>query len=375
MAHVFAFNTAIQIAWWTGFSFAMISLLCLFTMLVLRSMATSASLRREKVSNDVEEFLFRATEFPVRPVTATADDLPVLSGEDDVACFLQEWNYLQESLAGEAKAGLNELIRELGLFDNVLKMLRGQRLDRRLLAINTLGNLRGPGSYEVLRPYADDPDPVVSSWAWRAVMRLGCETCFTADLRMIAERKDWSPIFVADVLKEKDADDLSIPLASLVSEYYDAKLEERQMSRLISYLAFTHVADHEGLLERIVNESGEKEVLIACLRLLHDEGSLPRIRELAHDDRWEVRLQAVLTLGRFGHMDDIPILIEALNDTDWWVRYRAASTLVQMPSVTTARVKELTTTLPNEFARDILMQVEAEMELLCLKPSSLALSK
>ncbi|MBX3244280.1 MAG: HEAT repeat domain-containing protein [Acidobacteria bacterium] len=375
MAHVFAFNTAVQIAWWTGILFAMVSLMCLFVMLMLRSKAVSVSRRREQVTNGIEEVLFHATEFIGNTEKIKDENLPVLSSDDDIACFLQEWNYLQESLAGEAKTGLNELIHKMGLFERVLKMIRGQRLDRRLLAINTLGNLRDTRSYNILRPCADDADPVVSSWAWRAVMRLNCDTCFTSDLRMIAERKDWSPIFVADVLKDKESDDLSVPLASLVLEHYEANLEERQMSRLISYLAFTHVADHECLIERILNESDEKEVLIACLRLLHDEASLPRIRELARDDRWEVRLQAVLTLGRFGHSDDIPVLIASLNDTDWWVRYRAASTLVQMPSVSAARVKELTATLPNEFARDILLQVEAEMELLCFKPSSLALSK
>ncbi len=147
------------------------------------------------------------------------------------------------------------------------------------------------------------------------------------------------------------------------------------MARLISYLAFSQVYDHAPLIDRIIRKSNEKEVLIACLRLIQDDGVLERVRELARDERWEVRLQAVLSLGRLGHNEDVDTLIEALDDTDWWVRYRAASVLVEMPGVSSGKIDRLTQTLPNQFARDILMQLKAEKELSCFKPSSLALSR
>jgi hypothetical protein len=206
-------------------------------------------------------------------------------------------------------------------------------------------------------------------------MRIDTEEAVNRDLRMIAEREDWSPIFVAEVLQGLDADTLSVPLCSLVRECHENGLHERQMARLISYLIFSHVYDHTSLITSIICESREKEVLIACLRLVQDDSVLGRVRELAWDERWEVRLQVVLTLGRLGHAEDEKILINALNDTDWWVRYRAASALVNMPDVTPKEINKLAETLPNPFARDILKQVKAEMDLSCFKPSSLALSK
>lgn len=295
--------------------------------------------------------------------------------KQDVVCFLEEWNYLQESLEGDAKIGLNELAIELGIFEEALKLIDSSYLDRCLIAINTLGNLQDPRAYDVIERYAANSDPVVSSWAWRALMRIDTETAVVRDLRMIAERSDWSPIFIAEVLSEMESDIISQPLCSLVKTCYEENLGERQMSRLISYLIFTHISDHTPLIEVILNESDQKEVLIACLRLVQDSSILDRVRELIRDERWEVRLQAVLTLGRAGNESDIETLIEALNDADWWVRYRAASVLLKMPTMSPQKIKKLNESLPNNFARDILRQVEAEMELSCFKPSSLALSR
>ena len=77
-----------------------------------------------------------------------------------------------------------------------------------------------------------------------------------------------------------------------------------------------------------------------------------------------------------GHDEDLGLLIEALNDLDRWVRYRAASALMIMPSITEEKIADLAENLPNEFARDILRQVLAENRLLCFnRTSSSILSK
>ena len=147
------------------------------------------------------------------------------------------------------------------------------------------------------------------------------------------------------------------------------------MSRLISYLVLAHVSDRTAVVNRILLESDEMEVLIACLRLVNSDDDLTRIRALIKDTRWEVRLQVVLTLGRLGHDEDVELLIGALDDPDWWVRYRTASVLFSMPGVTEERLESLAETLPNPFARDILRQVLNELRLLCYTQSTLTLSR
>ncbi|HQU83466.1 MAG TPA: HEAT repeat domain-containing protein, partial [Pyrinomonadaceae bacterium] len=137
-----------------------------------------------------------------------------------------------------------------------------------------------------------------------------------------------------------------------------------------------HSMDYSLLINRILNESKQTEVIIACLRLVNSDYLLPHVRELMKSERWEIRMQVALTLGRLGHEEDVDLLIHALNDLDWWVRYRAACSLVTMPGMTEEKTAELAETLPNQFARDILQQVLSEIRLLCfIQPSSSYLSK
>lgn len=293
----------------------------------------------------------------------------------DLPHLLYEWNYIHESLVGESKQGLNFLAEKVDLSELSVKMLKSPMLDKRLLAINTLGNLGDQTAYAEIEKSLSDRDSVISSWAWRALFRIDTQRTLGEHLSLIAERKDWSPIFVARVLQEIDADICSAPLCRLVEKSYADGIEERQMSRLISYLSLAHVADHTAIVNKILLESNAMEVLIACLRLVNSDDDLTRIREMTKDEHWEIRLHAALTLGRLGHEEDIDRLICLLDDPDWWVRYRTASALIAIPTMTEKRVLALTESLPNQFARDILLQVLTEMRLLCFTQTSLTLSR
>lgn len=302
---------------------------------------------------------------PVEPLT-----------QQDLPNFLFLWNYLHELLRGETKENLNSLAQILDVNNNAFKMLKSFSLEKQILAINTLGNLHEHKAYEEIERLVFKNDPIISLWAWRALFRIDFEKTLDKHLSMIARREDWSPTFVVKVLLELDRDSISEPLVRLAEENYRNNPGERQMARLISYLTIVHVSSYAELIHRILYENDQTEVIIACLRLVNSGKSLPRVRELIESERWEIRLQVVQTLGRLGHAEDIQLLINTLNDLDWWVRYRSASALMQMPSMTEKKIETLAEILPNEFARDILKQVLAEHRLLCYtQPSSSILSK
>lgn len=392
-------NPAVTAAWWTGSIFTLISLVCIGFMFFLRLRAGMVRARNERVVEQWEGMLYEVTlgDEPKRlkrgqtPYKLTKEDkkdvlrtyieqgrfdpvepLP----DEDVPHFLFLWNYLHESLRGGSKDNLNELADNLDLEQKTLRMLRRGSLKEKIIAINTFGNMRDRNVYGEIERLSKLRDPIVSLWAWRALLRIDFDRTIAEHLEDLARREDWSPTFVAKVLLESDKDLLAEPLIAFVEKCWEEKLGERQMSRLISYLNIIHVSSYSPLVDRILRESDEVEVLIACLRLVKWEGSLTRVRELLNSDRWEVRLQVVQTLGRFGFEEDIGLLIESLNDLDWWVRYRSASALLIMPSMTEAKIKKLAKTLPNAFARDILSQVLAENRLLCLnRTSSSILSK
>lgn len=383
MVSDFASDTAAVIAAWLGGLLTAASVLCIAAIFMLRALSERSKQTHEMVVQKWETTLFEATDIietdaNTKELTANAKSFFELNphlDRRDLPHLLYEWNYIHESLVGESKQGLNFLAEKVDLSELSVKMLRSPMLDKRLLAINTLGNLGDQTAYDEIEKALSDRDSVISSWAWRALFRIDTQRTLGEHLSLIAERKDWSPIFVARVLQEIDADICSAPLCRLVEKSYTDGIEERQMSRLISYLSLAHVADHTAIVNKILLESNAMEVLIACLRLVNSDDDLTRIREMTKDEHWEIRLHAALTLGRLGHEEDIERLIDLLDDPDWWVRYRTASALIAIPTMTEKRVLALTETLPNQFARDILLQVLTEMRLLCFTQTSLTLSR
>jgi HEAT repeats len=396
LAFVIASNIAITLAWWTGIVFTLMSIFCIGYMFCLRGWSDVVKKRREAVTVKWEETLYEVSvgqenktpKKGQKPYKLTSkdkknvlhtyiekgrfDDIEPLP-KQDLPDFLFLWNYLHESLRGESKEHLNLLAQNLKIDNSTYQMLKSRSLKKKILAINTFGNMREQKAYSEIEKLVHYRDPIISLWAWRALFRINFEETLANHFSIIGDRKDWSPIFVAKVLLELDKDLLSEPLVQLVEKSYEKQICERQMSRMVSYLTIIHISSFSPLINRILNESTQTEVLIACLRLVKSDESLERVRELLKSERWEIRLQVVQTLGRLGHAEDIELLILALNDLDWWVRYRAASALMIMPSMNEEKIADLAENLPNEFSRDILRQVLAESRLLCLNqtPSSI----
>ena len=123
-------------------------------------------------------------------------------------------------------------------------------------------------------------------------------------------------------------------------------------------------------LETLLSESIRMEVLISCLRLVRSKSSLPGIRKLLLDERWQLRMFAIMAIERFGLREDIELLKNHLNDDNWWVRYYAAQALLTMPDMNTESIKKLTSEVETEFEKDILQQVLAEAEFRCNTQSS-----
>ncbi len=374
-------------AWLTGGLLTFAGMACIALTFAIRLRTERAKRFRKSAAARWEETLFDATSL-FESDSVSENELADLARKafgylrenpdferQDLPLLLYEWNYIHESLIGDSKRGLNFLARTLDLHDLAVKALNSPALDRRLLAINTLGNLGDEKAYIEIEKILDDRDPVIASWAWRALFRIDTPRTIDQHFSILARREDWSPILIARVLQEIEADERSEPLCRLVADNFEAGLSDRQMSRLISYLSLAHVADYTKLVNRILLESNETEVLIACLRLINSDDDLSKIRELIADERWEIRMQVGLTLGRLAHEEDIDRLIHLLDDPDWWVRYRTATALATMPQMNQEKVGSLSSSLPNQFARDILQQVLAEMQLTCFTQTSLTLSR
>jgi HEAT repeat protein len=103
-------------------------------------------------------------------------------------------------------------------------------------------------------------------------------------------------------------------------------------------------------------------VVTAALRIVNTPLLQAQVRErLAHAD-WQVRVQAAKALGRIGDRSDVERLVALLADREWWVRYRAAQALVELPWMQRADLEALRASLDDRFAADMLAQVTAELD-------------
>jgi HEAT repeat protein len=151
------------------------------------------------------------------------------------------------------------------------------------------------------------------------------------------------------------ADVVSRPLTEAVLQ---VPIEKAQ--RLLQYFSVTHVADAMPAVRAVIARTDNIECLTACLRVFADVDDLDTVREYLHHRDWQVRVQAVNVLGRLGGVDDYVVLLPLLCDAEWWVRYRAAKALCALPGIELSRVRRLSTTHQDPFARDMLVHVLAE---------------
>jgi len=273
----------------------------------------------------------------------------------DIPALLNLWNHFQESLRGDAKERLNRLARDAAMDKMALTMLRRRRLSERLLAMMTLGHLRDKSAWQILTDFLGDDSPILSLAAARALMQIDAAAAVVVFMPLLEVREDWPPARVASLLKEAGAAIISGPLTALIRQAPQA-----QLPRLIHFLDLAYSDASSRLVREMLETSHDSQVLAACLRAMNDARDLDLARrQLQHPD-WPVRVQAAAALGRLGADVDRVGLARLLTDTQWWVRYRAAQALSQLPFVTTEQLHRLMAEQTDRYARDMLKQVIAE---------------
>ena len=282
----------------------------------------------------------------------TPDELPRLS-DSERPHFIKLWVHLQASLRGEASLALNAVARRLGVAIDARAMLaRGPRTDR-LLATLLLGHLRDRKSWDTLRDMTNSPDVTLSLSALWALVRIDPPAAAAYLTPLFIERDDWAMSHVAGILKEASA-----PVAGVLADLLPALPPER-LPRALRIAEALRIVLPDDLLSGAL-AAADIELVTAALRIVDTPGLLLQVRELlAHPD-WQVRVLAAKALGRIGDRSDVDRLVALLADREWWVRYRAAQAVVELPWLGTAELDALQAALTDRFAADILAQVIAE---------------
>jgi HEAT repeat protein len=268
------------------------------------------------------------------------------------------WNRMQDGLRGRAHDGLNALAAQLGLPALARRYAAQRRGRQRLIGLRTLGHLGQMQDWERLIGLLDHPRSQVSLAAARALLRVNAQRAAPFVIDQFLARSDWPVPQVGTLLREAGADAIGFALAQRLLDSPPA-----QQVRLLPLARVTEAPGRGSVVDTVLEMATEPAVLSATLQLVHGPAIRPRVEVLCSHPDWQVRSYAALALGRLGDAGDRKLLISMLSDREWWVRYRAAQSLLQLPGFDHVAALALRSALTDRYARDMVGQVLAERSL------------
>jgi HEAT repeat protein len=336
----------VAVAFWTGLGALLITALLSLQIIRLR-----ISLRRreryEKAVHEKWRPLLNAA------IVGEGPQLPTKLSRKELEPFLKLWLHLQLSLRGDAQEALNDLARSLHIEESARRMLAAGNRAGKLSAILVLGYMRDSHAWPQLLDHATRRDNLLSLNAVWALLRIDPKAGLEKLLPSIVEREDWALPRIVSILRETGQDSreaLAGPLLNLPPEHLPHALRLAEAMR---------VEVPAPLLAKLLR-SGSSALQVTALRCVNTPDSLPLVRLLLHHADWRVRVQVAKALGRIGDRNDISSLVELLRDSQWWVRYRAAQSLIGLPGLSLEDIRSLRNILADRFAVDMLAQVMAE---------------
>ncbi|MBT2326860.1 HEAT repeat domain-containing protein [Variovorax paradoxus] len=287
--------------------------------------------------------------------------LPPLRPQDQLA-FLKLWNYMHESLRGDATVRLNDIARQLRCGDFARRLLREGSFAERLLAMLTLGHLRDPHAWTALGLVAQATDTVASLNAAKAMIQIDPVLAAHQLLPAVLMRTDWEAPRVARMLGDAREAFASLLVPRIVG------LPVAQKLRALELIEALRVPLPRAELALLLEARGEATIIAAALRVTNVPELRPDVLAHLEHPRWRVRMHAVDALARMARPSDVQRLAAMLTDREWWVRYRAAHALVGLAFPGHQDLATLKSLTEDSFGRDVLDHVFAERGL--LSPSS-----
>lgn len=315
------------------------------------------AVRMQRYLRERHEQRFRELWWPILMLTvaeAPPAALPTLARADHWL-FIKMWNQLQETLRGEASGRLAALAERLQCERIALRMLGSRNLTRRLFAILTLGHMRALAGWDPLVGQLNQPGRTSSLYAARALIQIELREGVRLVVPRLLQRDDWEMSRIAFLLQEYRE-----TLGAELLQHLPATPLQR-LPRALQLAEALHLHVSPDLMLPWLDPGQPAALLRAALRLANGSEVLPFVRELARHPDWGVRVQAAHTLGRVGQPEDVATLTAMLSDPQWWVRYRAAGALVNLPFVSRAQLRASIADLQDRYAREIFTQVFAEM--------------
>lgn len=308
--------------------------------------------------NRRQHFLDKWRPILTESVAVVPNSLPKLD-QRFIFDFINEWNTLYEKLGGISHDNLIALAQKAEINHAAAKMLIAPNIKLQLIGIITLGNMRSHSAWPFLASMATNSDTTLSMAAYRALSQIDVDRAFVELLPQLISRTDWPTSMVAKILKNTK----NPKLCELLEEAsYKAKSNE--LSNIVRYINVLKCQNSAKIFRHILDKQVDDQIISLCLHELNDPTAIDIVHRYLDYPRWHVRVNVAHALGKIGGIEDIKHLEKLLGDKQWWVRYRAAEALINMPFLTRNQFIDIKNNLEDQNAQDIMDQVLAEKELM-----------
>jgi HEAT repeat protein len=193
----------------------------------------------------------------------------------------------------------------------------------RAWAVQTVGTLGLPEHADVVVQALDDPSPLVAMVAARALAREDTPEYADAVLARLDRFTDWNRLFLASMLAAMGPE----VSPSLRAGLADAGATPAKRAVMAEALRLGGDFLAGDVAVEVVKTTQDRELLASALRLLASVGRPAHadlVRPLCESDDAVVRAQALHALGSLGDDEDVPLLVDAMDDADPWPALYAA---------------------------------------------------
>lgn len=348
------FETQVTAALWATAAAALTTVVSFFYTLGLRATTLIQAQRRARLVKRWRTIFALAT---ISCNDAEHAPLPQFSRRERTD-LLEEWNHAWTTVQGSAIDNLVTLGKRIGFLEIARRKLARHRLNAQLLGLQSLGHLRDRESWSAIEAHLSSENTALSVTAAAALMDIDAERAIGRLIPLIAERRDWPRTRVFNLLRIAGSELVSEPLARAIRS---ASSEDQAF--LLRFAPLAKYAVMDAVAEELIRESNDAGVLSAALKQISGYGGVPRIAALTRHEAWFVRMEMAKVLGRIGQKEHLSLLRTLLKDREWWVRYRAARSIVKLPFLGPNALRRMRDCETDRYARDMFQQAMAEVGL------------
>lgn len=270
--------------------------------------------------------------------------------------LIQKWSLMHHYVRGDADDGLQQFADKLKLQPRIVELMASTST-RHLIACNiALGDMQDLNGNAVVRltELTDHDSSMVVLTALRALMRYDAQLALPLLLKNV---HFIAPERLVTILRECPPKLLTEETSAMILQ--DNPEHAFYLLRVLKGLEIPLSEKFiVALLKRFANNS---DITAIALSFMNSPQHLALVRDYCRHDNEAIRVQATATLARLAEAEDEELLWQLVCDRSWWVRYRAAEGLLELPQLSQEQVLAKAAKLEDDYAQTMLKQVAVEV--------------